>query len=63
MEELGFKRKDRNNVEVWKNSINERIIFNEATKGVEFRDEIGDSFPISRELLLAVADYMANKGW
>jgi len=63
MEELGFKRKDRNNVEVWKNNINERIIFDETTKGVEFRDEIGDSFPISRELLLAVADYMANKGW
>lgn len=63
MEELGFIRKDRNNIEIWRNNINERIIFNETTKSVEFRDEIGDSFPISKELLLAVADYMANKGW
>lgn len=63
MEELGFTRRDARGKETWRNKINERIIFDEELQSVLFKDETGDSFLVTRDILESVARYMASKGW
>lgn len=61
MEEIGFKRKDRNNKEVWKNQFNDRVEFDEELKAVYFKDEAGRSFPVTKEVLTSVLNLMEEK--
>lgn len=63
MEELGFKRKDRDGKEIWKNQFNDRVTFDKELKAVYLKDETGRSFPATKKVLLAIANRMEEKGW
>lgn len=63
MEKAGFIRRDKLGKETWRNNFNDRIIFNEEEQTIKFKDEIGECFPIDKELLLNVIEYMESKGW
>ena len=63
MEEIGFKRKDKNGKMVWRNDLKEKVIFDDELKSVEFKDEISKPFPVSKELLVAVLKIMEEKNY
>lgn len=63
MEKAGFIRRDKLGKETWRNDFNDRIIFDTDYKAVKFKDETGECFPIDKELLLNVIEYIESKGW
>lgn len=63
MEEIGFKRKDWKNKEVYKNQFNDRVEFDNVLKAVYFKDEAGRSFPVTKDVLNAVLNKMEEKNY
>lgn len=51
MNGIGFERRDKAGKKIWRNSIGERVIYDGETNTVEFKDETGRCFPITKELL------------